>query len=82
MTITGAIHKVEYMECASKKVLLTVKPNEHETVYVELRGKRTGLASSLKIGLQAQIEVEFDGRRSKIYNKHYNNIVGKSIKII
>lgn len=77
-TVNGTIEDIECFQ-APEKVVLTIRPSQHQVLYIEFRGSRTKKAIAYSKGEHVEIPITYEGRRSKT-GTSYNNIVGKSIK--
>jgi hypothetical protein len=73
---------IEDITChqSPEKIVMTIRPNKHQQLFVEFRGARTKKAVHYKKGQHVEIPIEYEGRKAKS-GKPFNNIVGKSIKI-
>lgn len=81
-TIIGTIETIQYYSNYTGKVVLTIRPDEHQTAYIELRGKRAILANKLTKGCRAKVDFVFCGKKAKTTKQHYNNLVGRNVTII
>lgn len=76
---SGTIENVEFSS-TPEKAIVSLRLSPHELMFIEFLAKRSSYVVNYKQGDEVTIGVAFDGRRSKSTKKHYNNIVGRSIK--
>lgn len=80
--ISGTIEKIitESNNGRDKKVV-TLQAGRNNILFVEFQGKMMDKLKPFEDGDRVEIRLRFNGKTSKL-GRNYNNLIGKSIKII